>query len=95
MPKQPWTDQEIEHAGRVKELGCYLCRYRGFGFVPAQYHHVEGRGFPNCHWLGVPLCESDHKGPHGWEGDRRTWRLAGVDIYDALADTIMRLFTGR
>ena len=95
MSKQLWTNEELDHAANVKSFGCYLCHYRGFGFVEAEFHHTEGRGFPNCHWLGVPLCIADHRGPHGWEGDRLTWRLAGVTIYDALAWTIKRLISGK
>lgn len=49
-------------------------------------------GQKNSHWLATPICPKHHTDPvDGWHGQRKEWKLAGVDEMDALADTIMRL----
>lgn len=88
------TSAERAHMDRVAALGCYLCRYLGYGPSPAQIHHVrEGQGMAQRaqHWLVVPLCDRHHSNasPDGIHGQRRAWKLAHIDEMDALADTIM------
>lgn len=87
---------EREYMGKVASLGCYLCRYLGYGETPAQVHHLrEGQGMAQraSNYLTVPLCDTHHanSSPDGIHGQRRAWKLAGVDEMDALADTIERI----
>jgi len=90
------TEAEKQYMGRVAALGCYLCRYLGYGATPAQVHHLrEGQGMSqrSSAWLTVPLCDAHHanSSPDGIHGQRRAWKLASVDEMDALSDTIMLL----
>ena len=92
------TKAERDHTGRVRALGCYLCRLRGYGPTEAQIHHIRygnGMGQRSSHFLTVPICEKHHANysPDGWHGMRKEWKLAGVDEMDALADTLKRLLT--
>ena len=86
------------HMGRVAALGCFLCREIGYGHVEAQVHHIrEGQGMAQraSDFLTVPLCERHHANysPDGIHGQRRAWKLAGLNEMDALADTIERLLS--
>lgn len=84
------------HLSAVASLGCYLCRYLGYGASPAQIHHLRegvGMGQRNSDWLVVPLCVEHHNGSvDGIHGQRRAWKLAGVGEMDALADTLARVY---
>src|SRR5690349_10922716 len=54
---------ERDHMERVASVGCCVCRRLGYGYVPAQVHHVaEGSGL-RSNWSVVPLCETHHD-PH-------------------------------
>ena len=91
------TSAEKLHLNRVAALGCYLCRHLGYGETPAQVHHIregQGMGQRASHWLTCPLCEAHHanSSPDGIHGQRRAWKLAGVDEMDALSDTIERIY---
>ena len=91
------TSAEKLHLSRVAALGCYLCRHLGYGETPAQVHHIregQGMGQRASTWLTVPLCEAHHanSSPDGIHGQRRAWKLAGVDEMDALSDTIERIY---
>jgi hypothetical protein len=91
------TKAESEHINQVAALGCYLCRHLGYGATPAQVHHIrEGQGMAQrgSNWLTVPLCDAHHanSSQDGIHGQRRAWKLAGVDEMDALADTIERIY---
>lgn len=97
MSKRPSKD-ESEYMGRVADLGCFLCRYLGYGYTSAQVHHLrEGQGMAQraSHFLTIPLCDTHHanSSPDGIHGQRRAWKLAGVGELDGLADTIERLMT--
>lgn len=90
------TKAERVHMSRVAALGCYLCRHLGLGETPAQVHHVrEGQGMAQraSNWLTVPLCDRHHanSSPDGIHGQRKAWKLAGVNEMDALADTLKNL----
>ena len=92
------TSAERSHMGAVAAQGCWLCRKLGLGPTPAQVHHLrEGQGMAQrgSAWLTIPLCDRHHanSSPDGIHGQRRAWKLAGVDEMDALADTIQRLLT--
>jgi hypothetical protein len=55
-----------EHMERVASLGCCICRRIGYGYVPAQVHHVaEGSGL-RSNWSVVPLCPDHHTGGSGF-----------------------------
>lgn len=87
---------EREYMGKVASLGCYLCRHLGYGETPAQVHHLrEGQGMAQraSNYLTVPLCDTHHANSSvdGIHGQRRAWKLAGVDEMDALADTIEKV----
>jgi len=56
------TKAERLHMERVAELGCIVCRMRGFPGCPAEIHHVEGRTKPDAHLKVLPLCYHHHRG---------------------------------
>ena len=90
------TSAEREYMDRMAGLGCYLCRHLGYGYVPAQIHHIRaGQGMAQraSNWLTVPICPAHHanSSPDGIHGQRRAWKLAGVGEIDALAWTIEQL----
>ncbi|CAJ0778920.1 hypothetical protein LMG7141_00817 [Ralstonia condita] len=88
------TKAEGEYLGRVAALGCILCLRLGYGFTPAQIHHVregEGAGQRASHFLGVPLCEPHHTGPRGIHGNRLALLPLKADEMDLLAWTIEEL----
>ena len=65
------TDAEIEHQGRVAELGCIVCRMLG-GYQQwhTELHHVRnGKLRADCHFDVLPLCFEHHRhniyGIHG------------------------------
>lgn len=46
--------------GRVAGLGCVVCRRLGYGWVPAEVHHVaEGSGLRSA-FAVAPLCPTHH-----------------------------------
>lgn len=53
------------HMGRVAELGCILCRYKGIYGSPAEVHHIRtgtGAGRRSAHKKSIPLCFPHHRG---------------------------------
>lgn len=45
---------------RVASLGCCVCRRLGWGYVPAEVHHIaEGSGL-RSDWATAPLCPTHH-----------------------------------
>jgi len=59
---------ERDHMERVASLGCCLCRRIGYGYAPAEVHHVaEGSGL-RSNWSVVPLCSEHHRGKTGFHG---------------------------
>ena len=46
----------------VRELGCIVCRMRGFPGSPAEIHHVDGKTKPDAHMKVLPLCYHHHRG---------------------------------
>jgi hypothetical protein len=60
--KKPPTKTEREHMGRVKSLGCILCRH------PAEVHHmtIGAWALRASHFETMPLCLFHHRtGPKG------------------------------
>ena len=90
------TKAEKQYLDRVSSLGCYLCHALGYGYQPAQIHHLrEGMGMAqrNSNYLTVPLCDKHHanSSPDGIHGQRKAWKLAQVGEMDALAWTLEQL----
>lgn len=71
------------YMGRVADMGCIVCRRLGFGFSPAEVHHLRGNGWGRASDFDtIPLCYPHHRGADGihhlgvraWE--RRFWTQA-------------------
>lgn len=58
--RQP-TAEEKRHMNAVAQLGCIVCRLRGYGETPAAIHHLEGKTKPGAHFLVIPLCGIHHQ----------------------------------
>jgi hypothetical protein len=81
-----------DHSERVHSLGCCVCRRIGYGYVPAQAHHVaEGSGL-RSEWAIVPLCEEHHTGASGFHKRGKQFlsqfRVPGESEYGLLVWTI-------
>jgi len=77
-----------QHMERVAALGCCVCRRLGYGYVPAQVHHVaEGSGL-RSDWAVVPLCPEHHIGPSGFHSRGKAFlvqfRVPGESEYGLL-----------
>lgn len=60
------TAAESRHMEAVAALGCVICRRLGFGYSPAQLHHVaEGSGL-RSNFAVVGLCPEHHTGASGF-----------------------------
>ena len=71
------TDAEIEHQGRVAELGCIVCRMLG-GYQQGhtELHHFRFGGLrADNHMNVVGLCVEHHKPPRGWHGTRDAFKF--------------------
>ncbi len=55
------TSKEKEHMAKVRELGCIVCRKKGFYYVPSEIHHIEGKTKEGAHFLVLPLCFEHHR----------------------------------
>lgn len=96
------TKAEREHLGRIAELGCALCRHKGWGETPAEIHHLRtgtGAGRKASHFEAIPLCPAHHRlGTSGSSGPaqialhvlgRKAWeRQHGVTEGELLAATL-------
>ena len=64
---------DIAWMGRVKALGCIVCRHQGLGFVPAEAHHIKRNADGSRMGMGqkagdhetIPLCPRHH-----WNGSQ-------------------------
>lgn len=54
--EQKWMDQI------TGIVGCIVCRSEGYGYVPAEVHHLKRGQYRIGHLHSIPLC-SDHHGP--------------------------------
>ena len=85
------------HIGRVKELGCVICRNLSLGETPADAHHIlrSGRRIDDFHT--IPLCELHHRsGVNSAEAvSRHPWKREFESKYGSemslLAQTIREL----
>ena len=86
--QQRWPLNLGKYHDLVASLGCVVCRRLGFGYVPAQLHHVaEGSGVRHEHGV-VPLCEEHHTGESGFhkrgKGFLKQFRVPGESEYGLL-----------
>jgi hypothetical protein len=87
--KAAMTKDEREYVRLVKLLPCSLCDEGGGEAAPSEAHEIEQGSW----FTAVALCASCHRGPLlGWHGERRMFKVKKMDLLDALAVTIRRLF---
>lgn len=63
----------------VAELGCVCCHNAGFGYCPAEIHHVrngQGMGQRADHYSVLPLCPQHHRACYetGFHAAPATWQ---------------------
>lgn len=76
------------HMGKVAAVGCILCRHLGYGYSPAEVHHLKeecGAGQRQSDFIVAPLCPEHHRGGAGLHGlgrkaFERTYRLTELDL---------------
>lgn len=80
------------HIGRVKELGCVICRNLGHGATPADAHHIYDTADKDD-FLVVPLCREHHQGGSGFHGmgERTFNRVYRTSETKLLAQTLRDL----
>lgn len=81
-----------DHMERVASLGCVLCHHIGYGYTPAEVHHLFDSA-ARSDFLTAPLCPEHHRGPSGFHGlgqraFERTYKLTEAAL---LAMTLERL----
>lgn len=69
---------ERQHLERVSSMGCIVCRLEGYGYSPAECHHIRsGKGTTRAtHFEVIPLCPNHHRngGPGiAIHSGRKTW----------------------
>lgn len=52
---------EKQHMDKVVQLGCIVCRNKGFYNTPAEIHHIEGKTKDQAHFFVLPLCFQHHR----------------------------------
>ena len=52
---------EKQHMDKVVQLGCIVCRNKGFLNTPAEIHHIEGKTKADSHFKVLPLCFGHHR----------------------------------
>ena len=73
---------EREHMDRVSDLGCVVCRMRGYYGVPAEIHHIEGKTRKGSHFRVLPLCFEHHRGGRDSEPiSRHPYKRRFIDAY--------------
>ena len=82
--KRAMSLSERGHVQRVKESGCAVC---GAGGVVEAHHTKQGN-----HFTTIGLCDTCHRGPMGWHGDKTMWRIHKMDENDALNETLRRVY---
>ena len=69
------TVNESKHMDNVSQLGCIVCRNRGFSFVPAKSIIRRARLKEESHFKVLPLCYEHHRGGRGEEPiSRHPWK---------------------
>lgn len=86
-PRQ--TNEERAYVRLVKLCPCSVCGAGGGESAPSEAHEIEQGNW----WLSVALCESCHRGPLlGLHGQMRMWKIKKMEVLDALAVTVQRVF---
>jgi hypothetical protein len=52
---------DAEYLGKIVALGCIVCRNLGYGYVPAEPHHMLDGGRRIGHQHALPLCYDHHR----------------------------------
>lgn len=80
------------HIGRVKALGCVICRNLDLGETPADAHHIYDTA-DRDDFLVIPLCREHHQGATGFHGmgERAFNRVYSTSETKLLAQTIKEL----
>lgn len=55
---------ERKHYDKLSNIGCIVCCHLGFGFSPAEIHHIRhmaGIGRKNDYTKAIPLCPNHHR----------------------------------
>lgn len=79
------TKAEQQWLSDVAELGCICCRNAGYGYSPAEIHHIRsghGAGQRADHYSVLPLCPRHHRACYetGFHAAPATWqRLHGSE----------------
>lgn len=79
------TKAEQQWLSDVAELGCICCRNAGYGYSPAEIHHIrsgQGAGQRADHYSVLPLCPRHHRACYetGFHAAPATWqRLHGSE----------------
>lgn len=55
------------HKERVAAAGCILCAELGYGYTPAEVHHVFDTA-ARSDFLTIGLCPEHHRGGSGFHG---------------------------
>ncbi len=86
------TVKASNHLERVASLGCILCHHIGFGYSPAEAHHI-GDTAERSDFLTIPLCPEHHRGAQGFHGmgERRLNAAYKTNELGLLAMTLERL----
>ena len=74
-----------DYENSVRDVGCVLCLYLGFGYSPASIHHVESIRDELSQWAICGLCPAHHQGPNGVHGLSRRgfearFKLSQIDL---------------
>lgn len=60
------SKDERNHYDRVARLGCIACNLTGYGYSPAEIHHIKSgnaaMGKKSHYSLVIPLCYPHHRG---------------------------------
>lgn len=79
-----FTAGERAHLEAVKSVACSVCGYP----APSEAHHIkQGR-----HFTCISLCTECHRGKDGWHGTKTLWRIRKMDEWDALNETLRRVY---
>ena len=79
-----FTSGERAHVEAVKSVPCVVCDAP----APSAAHHVH----QGDHYTTVALCWECHQGPQGWHGTKTLWRIRKMDEWDALNETLRRVY---
>lgn len=83
--KKAQTKDEATYVALVASLPCSVCDSPG----PSSVHEIKQGQW----WTAIALCWGCHQSPHnGWHGSRSIWKVRKMELLDALAVTVRRVF---